>query len=102
MTSMHDYLDPTYEPVVPMMPRAQLDRMVDVAIQARQCLNGTSPRPRSRFLVWAGGIATAACFLLVITFTLLHYEPPSDDRDQFDDPSIEISELILADSMEDF
>ncbi len=100
MTDTRNYLDPAYGPVVPMIPKARLDQMLDLAITHKQEKPILSSRRIS--LAWSGGLATAVCLILVIGFTLLGYEPASDDRDLFDDPSLEVSELILAEAIDDF
>ena len=101
MTDTRNYLDPAYGPVVPMIPKARLDQMVNLAVALPQHKATPSFLTR-RPLIWSGSLATAACLMLVVTFTLFNYEPASDDRDLFDDPSTEISEMILADAMEEF
>lgn len=101
MTDTRNYLDPAYGPVVPMIPKARLDQMLDLAVTQPQ--HKVAPFFLKRHpLVWSGSLATAACLILVVAFTLLGYEPASDDREFFDDPSMEVSELILADAIDDF
>lgn len=100
MTDTRNYLDPAYGPVVPMIPKARLDQMLDLAVKQPQ--HKSTPFFLKRHpMIWSGGLATAACLILVVAFTLLGYEPP-DNRDSFDDPSMEVSELILAEAMDDF
>ncbi len=103
--------------VVPILPKSRLDAMIDHAVTAKQI---EAPQPKASSLIygrkgwWSGGLATAACLILLLTLFPMnqtvvknviqpaHMTASSTSEKQIQEDAIEISDMMLYDTLEGY
>ncbi|HNQ91864.1 MAG TPA: hypothetical protein PKI93_02925 [Alphaproteobacteria bacterium] len=105
-----DLLD-TDAKVVPILSKTRLDEMIDQALTREQVMH---PQRQSSWMSgkvwWSGGLATAACLILLLTLfpqnTVKQFATPvsiqTEQASSFSDDANDISEMMFYDSLEGF
>lgn len=117
LTDPFELLD-TDAKIVPILPKSRLDDMIARAATAKQI---EAPRAKPSSLIygrkgwWSGGLATAACLILLLTLFPMNQtvvknviQPAhmtaasSTPEKQIQDGAVEISDMMLYDTLEGY
>lgn len=107
MSSLHDPFDliktdKDMDNIVPFLAPNKINQMVDIAL-ARPQLSPRKPWAAmlSHKSVWSGGLATAACIALLLTFfsPAQIAAPQNTSQTAYEDIS-EFSELVMLDTLD--
>jgi len=116
LTDPFELLD-TDAKIVPILPKSRLDAMIDQAVTAKQI---EAPQPKASSLIygrkgwWSGGLATAACLILLLTLFPMNQtivknamnpaatSVSAKSEKQIQEDAIEISDMMLYDTLEGY
>lgn len=111
MSSLHDPFDlikqdgPDMDNVIPFLSNGKIDQMINTALAHQQLAPKRKGIFSSRRVWWSGGMATAACILLLVFFapTQVLQPAPSQVAIQISADDIgEFSELVMLDTLDTY